>query len=304
MHLAPSAFLPAPEPLDYPLSAAFGDAMRLHGFSLHFNRQEEVQVTVELAALRPLSGGQPVLYLLDAAGQPVGATADVPPALVWSPVEAWSPGQPVQVRFNTLPWYTRETPAYRLALGFVTGADVWDVAARLRPVVAPDSPGAVRLPAEGTLIELAEIGQVGGMPEGGPRLRRFDAPAPSHSLAANFAGQIELVGYDSPVIAADGLVSVRLYWRALAAPERLTRFGQLVGPDGQVYGQQDAAPDNGQYPTIGWQPGEVVIETVTFAAAPERPAGAYRLQVGLYRPESGERLPLATGGDHVEIGLE
>jgi hypothetical protein len=303
VQLTPSAFLPEPAPLDFSLSADFGDAVRLRGFSLHFNRQEEVQVTVELAALRPLSGVQPVLYLLDAAGQPVGATTDLPPALVWYPPEAWQPGQPVQVRFNTLPWYTRQTPAYRLALGVLTGNDAWDVAARLRPDVAPETPWAVRLPADGTLIELAEIRQVGGMPAGGPQARRFEAPSPSQTTAANFAGQVELAGYDAPTIAPDGTVSVTLYWRAVALPERLTRFVQLVGPDGQVYGQQDAAPDNGQYPTSGWQSGEVVSETVTFAAVPERPAGEYRLHVGLYRPDTGERLPLTGGGDHVEIGV-
>ena len=43
----------------------------------------------------------------------------------------------------------------------------------------------------------------------------------------------------------------------------------------------------------------MVIETVTFPVTTDRPPGDYRLHVGLYRPDTGERLPLATGGDGV-----
>ncbi len=307
--LPPSFFTftqPAPPP-QFPLAVNFGDAVRLRGYSLHFNRQEEVQVTVDLEPLRPLVAIQPVLYLLDAAGQPVGATTDPQPALVWYPVEQWPVGQVVRVRFNTLPWYTRDIAAYRLALGVVDGADPWALPARQRPQLAGPTPFAVRLPAEGTLVELARIEQPWQMPGGGPLPRRFSRPAPPQSLSANFAGQFELFGADSPHITPlpDGseLLSVTLYWQALAAPENLVRFAQLVGPDGQLYGQQDSPPDNGQYPTPLWQPGEVVVETVTFPVAANRPPGNATLHVGLYRPTSGERLSLAAGGDHVELGV-
>ncbi|HMR66413.1 MAG TPA: hypothetical protein PKE64_20570, partial [Anaerolineae bacterium] len=91
--------------------------------------------------------------------------------------------------------------------------------------------------------------------------------------------------------------------QALTEPEPLIRFVQLVGPDGRLYGQQDSAPDRAQYPTQLWQPGEIVMETVAFPVRPDRPAGAYRLHLGLYRPASGQRLGLASGADHVEIAL-
>src|SRR6185503_8813004 len=49
----PYSLLPTPfytftqpnSPSHYPLSIDFGDVVRLHGYSLHFNRQEEVQVS-------------------------------------------------------------------------------------------------------------------------------------------------------------------------------------------------------------------------------------------------------------------
>ncbi len=301
-------------PPDHQLAVDFGDAVRLHGYSLYFNRQEEVQVSVDLEARQPLNDLWPVLYLLDETGQPVGATVDLQPALVWFPPAQWPVGQPVRLHFNTLPWYTRETAAYRLALGLVSGDDVWAVEQRPRPVVRQAGPYASRLPSDGTLLELARFNQVWNMPEGGPMRRQFAAPPPPYKLAANFANQIKLLGTttprldlppQSPNLQPTGQsaphLSLTLTWQALTTPETLIRFVQLVGPDGRVYGQNDSNPDEGNYPTRLWQPGEVVVETVTFPLQTGRPSGQYTLHVGLYRPETGQRLPLLAGGDHVEI---
>jgi uncharacterized membrane protein len=286
-----------------PLQIDFGDALRLHGFTLHFNRQEEVQVSVDLAALQPVEAIQLVLYLLDAEGQPQGATTDLQPTLVWYPVEQWPPGERVRVRFNTFPWHTRETKTYRLALGIIRGNEPWLSAARLRPTLSAPTGYVIRLPDHGTLVELAEIKQVWSMPAGGPALRRFSRPSVPYPVEADFGGQLRLLGYGhvAPLRGDAETLSIRLYWQALAEPESLTRFVQLIGPDGRIYGQQDSAPDGDQYPTDLWQPGEIVIETVTFAVQPHRPAGAYQLHLGLYRPQTGQRLVLDSGGDHVEI---
>jgi hypothetical protein len=292
-------------PLDYELAVDFGHSMRLHGYSLHFDRQEEIQVTVDLEPLQLPDSLKPVLYLLDSSGRPTGATVDLQPALVWHPVEQWSLGQKVRVRFNTLPWHTRETPAYGLALGVIAGSDVWAEAARLRPSLVQPADLALRLPAAGSLLELGRFEQRWGMPEGGPRRRQYAPPVISNPLEANFRGQIMLLGYGQPQFSPNQMsgpeLSLTLYWQALSTPESLTRFVHYVGPDGRLYGQHDSAPDDGNYPTNLWQPGEVVVETVTFPVEPERPGGSYSVHVGLYRSPAGERLTLETGEDHVEI---
>jgi hypothetical protein len=113
----------------------FGEMVRLDGYTLHFDRQEEIQVTLDLELLQALGSFKPVLYLLDTTGQPVGATVDLPPALVWHPVEDWTVGEHVRIRFNTLPWHTRETQTYGLALGIAGGADEWEPGTRLRPSI-------------------------------------------------------------------------------------------------------------------------------------------------------------------------
>ncbi|GIK40582.1 MAG: hypothetical protein BroJett011_44150 [Chloroflexota bacterium] len=317
----PYSLLPTPfytfahpdSPPDYSLTVDFDDMIRLHGYSLSFNRQEEVQVSVDLEPFQSLASLpelQPVLYLLDAEGQPVGATTDLQPTLVWYPPAQWPVREIVRVRFNTLPWYTRATESYRLALGFVNGSDPWDVSRRYPPRLSQPTDWAVRLPANGTLVELAQIHQVWGMPEGGPTRRQFALPHPPHSLQANFDNQIKLLGYSTPQISNPGPptadrrppeLSVTLYWQALTTPPNLTRFVQFIGPDRQIYGQNDSAPNRGQYPTSLWQPGEVVIETVTLPIQQDRPSGTYTLHIGLYHPDTGLRLPVAEGSDHVEI---
>ncbi len=290
-------------PLDHALQVDFADLLRLHNYSLHFNRQEEVEVTIDIEPLQPLDNVQPVLYLLDGQGQPKGATSDLQATLVWHPISQWSVGQIVRLRFNTLPWYTRQTPTYRLALGVVTGPDVWDLANRQPPIISQPTNFAIRLPANGTLLELARIQQQWHIPQGGPQQRQFQRPILPHSTQANFDNQIELFGYAPPQISKSSILSMTLGWQALNPGEKLIRFVQLIGPDGQLYGQNDSHPDFGTYPLSFWQPGEVVLETVTFPLQPDRPSGAYTLHLGWYHPDNGQRLLLPSGTDHVEISI-
>jgi hypothetical protein len=150
------------------------------------------------------------------------------------------------------------------------------------------------------------------MPAGAPLQRDFRLPGVPYTITAMFDQQVQLFGYSRPVIrgAVEGgelgdELAVTLYWQARDVSESLTRFVQLIGPDGNVYGQLDGAPDHGQYPTNLWQPGEVVVEQVSFPVASDLPtthdSGDYRLHVGFYRPDTLERLILATGEDHAEI---
>ncbi|NEP82338.1 MAG: DUF2079 domain-containing protein [Okeania sp. SIO3B3] len=284
-------------PLEHPLTVDFGDAIRLHGYTLHFNRQEEVEISLTLEALRPLSDEvQPVLYLLDALGQPLGGTADMPATMVWLPASQWQVGERVQVRFNTLPWFTRTRESYRLALGMVSGTDIWAIPARLTPQIRTAGDIAPRLPADRTLVELARFTLHWDIPTGGPSRRQVMLPRMSVWLEADFNQQVMLEGY-SLSRNADSTMSIKLVWQATESLPDLTRFVQVIGPDGTVFSQSDAAPD--QYPLSLWQPGEIVSETVTLPIT----EGAI-LHVGLYDPLTGQRLPLVTGGDHVVILLE
>ncbi len=289
-------------PPQYPLAVQFGGALALTGFDLRFNRAETVRVTTFWRVLAPPPAGlQPVLFLLDAAGNPVGATSgDTTATLVWYPPEEWRAGDEVVVTFNALNWDTRNHPAYRLAVGVTTAVNPWDVGARRLPQVR-QSPFAAHYAADRTLVELARFRQVAGMQTGAPPARTFSAPKMGYQLDANFGGQVRLVGYDDPQVSADGL-SVRLVWQAVGnGPGDWTRFAQVLGADGAVRAQNDSPPQGGTYPTALWQAGEFVAETVRIPLENPLPAGAHSLLVGLYNPVDGGRLPLASGGDYVEI---
>jgi hypothetical protein len=92
-------------------------------------------------------------------------------------------------------------------------------------------------------------------------------------------------------------VRLALHWQATAQPGAdYTVFTQLIGPDGQIWGQQDNQPQAGRYPTSAWEPGQQVIDRYTFKVKAGAPPGQYRLLAGMYLLASGARLA-AVGED-------
>ena len=72
---------------------------------------------------------------------------------------------------------------------------------------------------------------------------------------------------------------------------------QVIGPlnprtGNPVWAQHDGVPVNQEYPTTGWQPGERVLDRHVMWLDPAAPPGEYALQVGIYDPGTGERLPV------------
>ena len=138
------------------------------------------------------------------------------------------------------------------------------------------------------------------------RLRSFDLQPADIPVGAVYGDAIELVGFmpDSSLsdLHAGDEVAVTLVWRALAlmdADYNVTL--QLLGPDGRVYGQQDAPPLDGDAPTSAWSPGEVLYDTYRLATASDAPPGEYQLIVAMYLTETGERLPVQGVGDAVTL---
>ena len=100
----------------------------------------------------------------------------------------------------------------------------------------------------------------------------------------------DFLGYDLAVQGRE--VTLTLYWRSLAPmPVDYTVFNHLVGPDGKGYGQHDGPPDGGRAMTSTWTPGQIIADTHRLTIAPNAPTDL-RLQVGLYDPKTGARLPV------------
>jgi hypothetical protein len=189
------------------------------------------------------------------------------------------------------------------------------------PVTLPQ-PAAVALvgPAEQSFTPLAEAGPLRifmvdyHWPSGEYRLqldgretdltlkvdnfsRNFTPPPTmAHPVQANFANQIELLGYDLPtrrVQAGSGLPLV-LYWRGLTQMrEDYTIFVQLLDAALQRRGGYDRLPRE-NYNTYLWVPGEVVDDGFAVPVAADAPDGVYTVRVGWYRQRYGqaESLPL------------
>jgi len=67
-------------------------------------------------------------------------------------------------------------------------------------------------------------------------------------------------------------------------------FVHVIGPDGRIWAQRDAPPDNGAYPSSRWAVGEVVADPVRVFLPSDLPDGALEIAVGMYRPDTGQRL--------------
>jgi hypothetical protein len=132
------------------------------------------------------------------------------------------------------------------------------------------------------------------------------APRPfsvGNSPTAIFGEEIKLLGaglLQAEAQAGDWL-RFALVWQIDQPVETdLTVFTQLLGPDGQVWGQRDNRPGGGWYGLSLWPPGRPVVDDYAFQIQPDAPPGIYRLIVGLYHTDTLKRVSLQTNVDFVE----
>ncbi len=116
----------------------------------------------------------------------------------------------------------------------------------------------------------------------------------AHRVNARFGESITLVGYDisDESVKRGDAVTVTLVWHTEAALDTdYTAFVHLIDSDADLVVQSDHPPLNGAYPTSLWKAGDVVRDlhrlTIDHAAA----SGACTLSIGMYNPETNERLP-------------
>lgn len=151
---------------------------------------------------------------------------------------------------------------------------------------------------------------------GNVRLALYSIPSQTLSLQerldAAFGADagVRLLGYGlagEPVAGGD-ILQLSLFWQ-VSAPvgQRYKVFTHLLGPGDTLWGQRDSEPVGGLRPTTTWKPGETVQDNYGILVLPGTPPGDYQVEVGMYSPETGERLPVldALGrptGDRVLLG--
>ncbi|MGC8878296.1 MAG: ArnT family glycosyltransferase [Anaerolineae bacterium] len=121
---------------------------------------------------------------------------------------------------------------------------------------------------------------------------------PTHPLSVRLGEVIHLLGYDLALAdnGATGRYILTLYWEALGRPAAdYTIFIQVWDGQRQVAGF-DGRPLGGDYPTDWWEEGERIVDPHQIDLS-RLPAGHYHMRVGMYRLDTGERLPAydATG---------
>ncbi len=120
------------------------------------------------------------------------------------------------------------------------------------------------------------------------------AVTPTHPLDYRLGEAIRLVGYDlTGGVEAGDVLTVTLYWRADGAPGGDYRvFVHLLDARGEIVTQHDGPPRWGRYPTWAWQRGDVVPDERVLSVPAAAAGGPFSLAVGMYRPDTMERLPV------------
>ena len=141
-------------------------------------------------------------------------------------------------------------------------------------------------------------------------LQSSPIPADAQPLGIRFGDSLELVAASLPEETTFGpgeTVPLTLYWRANGpVPDAYKVFVHITNsePDSStsssIWGQQDQIP-GGTAPTSSWLTGDQVIDSYNVLLDSSIPSGVYAVQVGLYQPSTGQRLP-AISSDGVPLG--
>ncbi|MFN3761730.1 MAG: hypothetical protein ACK4WK_00830 [Anaerolineae bacterium] len=164
---------------------------------------------------------------------------------------------------------------------------------------------------DGATVSFGEVRVTHTQPEPSP------AEIP-HPMTARLGESVRLAGYglyrDRGIWGKWALVpgaAVRpgerllldLYWQA-GGPlgENDVVFTHLVGAThnpatgNPVWAQDDHEPLRGGCPTSLWLPGRLMRDRYELALPADTPAGEYLLEIGMYRWDTGERLPVSGDG--------
>ncbi len=198
-------------------------------------------------------------------------------------VDAW-PNNFAQVKEN-----------YQLAGQIETGSDKQLTIYQLKPV-------EVGLGTQ-KLADLAPAFDKTAWPEAFARSGRAEFP-----LDVNLGNLVHLQGYDLDTSRSypGGRIAVTLYWRAaqsITADYHVFVHLEKEAADGStsLWGQADGRPVCWTFPTFDWRSGQIIADHHAISIPDDTPAGTYHLRVGMYLPDTGQRLDIL-GADGTPTG--
>ena len=139
--------------------------------------------------------------------------------------------------------------------------------------------------------------------------RRFILPPVQHRLEATLGDVARLRGFDldSASVKAGEPVRLTLYWEAIndaPVPVGYAVFTHLLDPNNQVIAQHDGQPEGGHTPTTTWVKGQIIIDRHELTWKDGNYRGEAVLEVGLYNPQSFQRLATPEGEDRVLLPVK
>ncbi len=119
-------------------------------------------------------------------------------------------------------------------------------------------------------------------------------------------GWIQLDGYAvTTEVAAGGELLLSLFWRTLQPVDGDYQvFVHFLDWNDDKIAQRDGQPVQWMRPTSTWQLGERITDHYAMLLPDDLPSGRYRINVGLYDPVTGQRLPISAGPQDyaIEVG--
>jgi hypothetical protein len=275
---APPALLAGAFAIPNPTSVDFGDQIRLRGFAFPMtDAAPGGQVAIELywEALTTLEQDYSVfLHLTDDNGI-LQAQRDSFPADGNRATSAWPRNVIVPDKHVvTLPAVLPAPTRLRVDVGvydFDTGR---------------------RLPYAGD--DHFTLGYIHILPQSGPA-----------EVFINFDDQIALVGFQFErwLLRSGEVFVLDLTWQAITRPRAdYVVFVHLLLPPDAVWAQRDTVLQAGKRPTSAWMSGETIHDRLMVDLPSQMPPGLYRVEIGLYHPDTGERLPVAFEDAGVLLG--
>ncbi len=245
---------------------------------------DPVVVTLYWQALSSVSGDYiSSLHLLGRGLESVGQI-DRYPAMGLIPTSRWQAGEIYRDEYHIYP--NKDAPApsqLRVAVGLFD-----DRSDQTLPAVD----------ASGIPINLLIVGSPARLAAREPSIPELDWES-----GAEFEQGITLAGVKDLAGAPGEVLPLTLYWQA----DRIidldyTVFVHLLDENGEQIAEADAPPVGNDYPTSLWQEGDVIDDTHYLELAADLKPGDYQVNVGLYDPSNGMRVPrLDEPGDHVEF---
>jgi hypothetical protein len=122
---------------------------------------------------------------------------------------------------------------------------------------------------------------------------------PEVPIDVQFEGGLNLIGYDYDLsqYKDNGRLPLQLYWQADEVNDiDAVLFIHLLDANGELVAQVDQRPYFGTRPPYTWHPGEVLRDSQLLELPAKLPSGSYQLVMGLYHPQTLDRLEIVENG--------